>query len=145
MGDHAPLPADGHANLLQQVFELWAQPEVERRQVLGTMPRPAQVHAVQVLLRADGPVDVRLNDEVRGIARATADRDVAAGELVSFQDVESLVDFSLEAADDANAGHITAIALPAGWAVLSTRARTPNGSPSTGSRQTSFSKRPRMH
>jgi uncharacterized protein (UPF0332 family) len=112
------LSCEGHANLLRQVFELWAQPEVARRQEAGTLPRPVTINAVQVLLHAAAPPEVRLNDEVRGIARAISAQPVPANELVSYHDVDSLVDFSLEADDDENAGHITAIALPAGWAVL---------------------------
>src|SRR4051794_7508333 len=109
------LSLEGQEHLLEQVFELWAQPEVRRRQEAGEMPRPARVHAVQVMLRVDAAPEVRLNEEVRGVARAAANRSVEAGDLVGYEDVESLMDFSLEAADDANAGHITAIALPAGW------------------------------
>src|SRR3712207_5214815 len=112
------LSKEGHEHLLRQVFELWAQPEVRRRQAAGTLQRPARIHAVQVLLRVGQPPEVRLNEEVRGVARARANQALDAEELVAYEDVDALVDFSLEAADDANAGHITAIALRDGWAVL---------------------------
>ncbi len=59
--------------VIKQAMDLWFTPEVTRRQALGLATRPFTWNAGQVPIspRGGDPV-VRLNEEVRGIVRATA-------------------------------------------------------------------------
>lgn len=81
------------------------------------MPTPAQVHAIQIVLRVGKAPEVRLNDEVRGQADVRATRDIAAWEEIRVADIDQLNGFTLTADEDPDPAHITAIALKDGWGI----------------------------
>ena len=76
---------DGADRMLQQAFELWFQPEIDRRVSAGTLPSEFSVWAAQVIMEPDGdsPV-VRFSDQIRGVLTGRTTRPVAAGEIVRF-------------------------------------------------------------
>jgi hypothetical protein len=63
------------------------------------------------------PAEVRFNEEVRGSAQVTARRDIGAGEEILQKDVEKVHDFLLAEDEDANAAHVTMLALQGGWSI----------------------------
>lgn len=104
--------------MLAQSFELWFQPEIERRQVAGSLPEDFALWGAQVIMDPDrqAPV-VRLNEEVRGVVTARAARPVAAGDLVRPADLDTLVGMSLTD-EDPNAGHFTALLHADRWYIF---------------------------
>jgi hypothetical protein len=58
-------------NLMQQVHELWINPEIERRREAGRLPDDFALTSVQVIMNldADAP-EVRFNEEVKVLAEA---------------------------------------------------------------------------
>jgi uncharacterized protein (UPF0332 family) len=99
---------------LEQVFELWVMPEVQRRQSAGHLPPNFQLSRAQVVFEVDAPVTVRLNDEVRATMQVRATREIAKGEAVSLSDFSEIVSVELTE-NDPNAGHITIIAHQGIW------------------------------
>lgn len=73
--------------LVDDVFEIWVDPEMRAR---GLEPvRESITHAL-VELPPDGPVIVRLNDEVELHARVRVTRSIEAGENILDSDVDSI-------------------------------------------------------
>jgi HEPN domain-containing protein len=101
--------------LLQQAFELWIEPEIERRRQAGRLPDGFKLHAAQVIfdMELDAP-EVRLNDEVKAALQIRVDRAIEPGEPVRWADVTELVDLQLTD-QDPNAGHLTVLSRPDGW------------------------------
>ncbi|HZP73765.1 MAG TPA: hypothetical protein VFA97_10355 [Gaiellaceae bacterium] len=54
--------------LLEQAFDLWLIPEIERRRALGAIAAEWVLERAQVIFGSEGPPVVRLNSEVRGTA-----------------------------------------------------------------------------
>ncbi len=105
---------EGPDRTLQQVFELWVMPEVQRRQSAGELPPTFQLWSAQVVFEVDAPVKVRLNKEVRTMMKVRATRAVAKGEAVDMSDFSEIVSIELTE-NDPNAGHITIIAHQGTW------------------------------
>lgn len=81
-----PAPDAGFgATLMQQMFDLWINPEVTRRN--GTIAA-GEVHRALVVMAPGRPLEVKLNDEVSWIATLEARRTIAAGEPVTSADVD---------------------------------------------------------
>lgn len=104
-------------NNLMQIFVL---PEILRRQEKGELPNPFHLVAAQVLLYPDtrGNV-VRLNEEVRIIARATPTADSGligeVGEFVKLDQIES-IDWLFPAnEDDPDCGYIIFAQIKGQW------------------------------
>lgn len=100
---------------IKQAFELWITPEVVKRQTAGTLPAPFELTAAQVLFSPEGPgFLVRLNDEVRGVAWARAQRAVEKGDPVLQSDLEHMEVFDIEGAD-LDHGHLTIFSIGGRW------------------------------
>jgi hypothetical protein len=100
--------------LLEQAFELWINPELERRRASGTLKEPFQFLMAQQIQRPDGTTIVRLNDEVRGIASLIASRDMETGEGILLSDLDGLQNFDLEE-DELDCGHWTVFRTGKRW------------------------------
>lgn len=100
--------------MLQQAFDLWITPEVEKRKAAGTLPEPFHLFMAQRIQRPDGTTLVRFNDEVRGVANARASRPVAMGEQLVLSDLEHLTEFDVPD-DELDCGHWTIIRTEAKW------------------------------
>ena len=80
-----PLPVAPFGDeAVQQVFDLWLTPEVERRRAAGRLPQP--IRKAQIIFEVDGRPVVRFNDEVRVIMTVRTTRAVTKGEVVSSAD-----------------------------------------------------------
>jgi uncharacterized protein (UPF0332 family) len=91
---------------LQQVFELWVIPEVERRRSSGQLSPNFQLWRAQIVFDVDAPVRVRLNDEVQSVMKVRASRAITKGEAVGMNDFSEVVSIELTG-NDPNAAHIT--------------------------------------
>lgn len=113
-----PLDAREDVNLgqalLEQTLQLWIQPELARRQSLGTLAHDFQLRQAQVLLEVDRPPIVRLNEEVRAVVRAVAQRAIQPGEEVGEEDLGDISTILLTDADP-NAGHVTMVLHRGAW------------------------------
>ena len=99
----------GANRLLEQSFQLWFRPEIERRKSTASLPNGFSIWAGQVImdLELDAPI-IRLNEEVRGVLSAKAARPITAGEAVSLNDFQNLQGMTL-GNEFPNAGHLSAI------------------------------------
>src|SRR4029453_11088445 len=93
-------------SLLEQAWRLWIEPEVVQRQAQGILPKPFELRAAQGLMEGDRPLQVLLNEEVRAVVSARAERAIQKGESVSEADIDDIKGFTLTDADP-NAAHIT--------------------------------------
>jgi hypothetical protein len=102
--------------LLEQAWRLWIEPEVAQRQASGTLPKPFELRAAQVLMEIDRPRQVRLNEEVRAVISARAQRTIQKGEPVSEADIDDIEEFTLTDTDP-NAAHITMLLHRGVWRI----------------------------
>lgn len=82
-----PDPQPGDA-LVEQVFELWVNPELKRR---GLQLSRDEITQVVVEMPAhDGDLMVSLNQDAEIVAMTTAKRDLKAGETVYLEDIDQI-------------------------------------------------------
>lgn len=95
--------------LVENFMSMFINPEVERRQVSGELPKPLELRAAQVILFPDerSPV-VRVNSEVRAIAKITYVEGTvkAVGDAIYAHDIEAIESVELGPDDDPDCGHI---------------------------------------
>ena len=100
-------------NLYDNIFRIWANPEIERRKAVGKVLEGYKPWAVQVLMEPTIPNQVRFDEEVNGVFRAAPTAEIPGGETLgplNFHKVaKSIVSFELSGNDSANAGHITLV------------------------------------
>lgn len=94
--------------VLEQMYTLWINPEIEKRRGAGNLPEPFILYAAQVVMNVDAALQVRFNEEVKFIAEVRATRAIKKGEPISFNDFDKVIAVELTD-EDADAGHITAI------------------------------------
>jgi hypothetical protein len=99
------------------VVDQFLNPEVKRRFDAGEIAAEVAIARVQVVLYADKPAVIRLNDEVRGILSVKAARDIAKGEIVYSDDISAIGDFE-RSPEDGDAAHITMFHLGEGWHII---------------------------
>jgi HEPN domain-containing protein len=104
-------------NLMQDVLDLWINPEIERRRESGTLPDDFAVRRAQVIMNIDAHApEVRFNEEIKALARARAARAIDAGEEVTEADLEGIEDIVLTD-QDPNAGHLTMMLFKGHWII----------------------------
>lgn len=104
-------------NLLQNAFDLWINPEIERRREADLLPDNFVFRGAQVIMDLDLQAPkVRLNEEIRAVAQARAARAVEAGEPVTEDDLQSIEDIMLTD-EDPNAGHLTLMSFKGRWII----------------------------
>lgn len=94
--------------VLEQAFELWINPELARRKASGVLPDDFALWGAQRIQPPEGPVIIRINDEIRGVASVKAKRAVEKGDDVVLGDFEGLEDFDLPF-DELDSGHWTVL------------------------------------
>lgn len=107
-------------NTFEQVMDLWITPEVKRRQDAGTIPKPYDLVAAQVIFHSDGRnQEVRLNAEVRSIGKVKLKEGVSknAGDPVYAHEVDSYESFRLPDDGDPNCGHFTLRRVADQWTI----------------------------
>jgi HEPN domain-containing protein len=73
--------------LIEQIFELWVQPEIERKRLSLA---PEHVVKALVVMPPDRPTAVLLNDEARLVVQVRATGPVREGEQVTLHDYDDL-------------------------------------------------------
>jgi hypothetical protein len=109
------MPPEAGVNLMQSLLSVFVEPDLARRLQAGRPLAPGTpLVAIQVVFNVRRDAEVRLNDEVRGVAHARARRDMVAGEEVMSDDIAELSRIELTD-EDPDAAHITALLLGDGW------------------------------
>lgn len=109
--DSEPITEAWTHGLVRQTMENFVQPEVRRRREAGQISGPFGLKAVQVLLYVTRPYEVRLNDEVRVIARVEALGPIKRGDPVLRSQIGRIEELVLTP-EDADAAHITILWYP---------------------------------
>ena len=104
-------------NLMQQVHDLWINPEIERRRGMRRLPDDFAIRRAQVIMNLDADaLEVRFNEEVKVLAEAEWAREVEYGEDVTEADVEHIRNLTLTD-HDPNAGHLTMVLFKGRWII----------------------------
>lgn len=102
--------------VFQQVMEIWIGPEIERRKKLGKIDENFVLSKAQVVFSLTGGNTMRINDEVKAIIEAKANRDVKKGEPLYERDISSIENIKLTE-QDSNSAHITLLYFKNNWIV----------------------------
>lgn len=101
--------------VIEQAFNLWINPEIERRREAGRLPDDFDLYAVQVIMNVDTDApEVRLNDEVRAALKVRATRDIEKGQALKPGDFDHIEAIELTELDP-NAGHFTMLRHEGSW------------------------------
>jgi len=95
--------------LIQQAFDFWINPEIEKRRRAGRIPDSFSLYAAQVIMDLDGTApEVRLNEEVKAVLKVRATRSIEKDEVVTENGFDYIE--TIELTDlDPNAAHLTMI------------------------------------
>lgn len=118
--ESSPLALDNEiaTRVMQQAFDLWINPEIERRRAAGRLPEDFALYAAQVVMDLDSELpQVRLNGEVKAVMSAPASRPVELGEELSPAEFGPIESIELTDADP-NAAHLTMICHHGVWALV---------------------------
>jgi hypothetical protein len=99
----------GPERTLLQMFRLYVEPEVKRRQF------PDPVVRTQVLFFEGESPEVRLNDEVKISLMVRAPRVIEKGEAISLSEMEQHIEATELDIADADAGYFTAVLVNDHW------------------------------
>jgi hypothetical protein len=105
--------------LNKQIWELWVEPEILRRGREGILAPDFKLYAFQVLLASanDGRESiVRLNDEVKAVAKIRSSRPIRVGDPVYIRDIEAVEEIAL-VDGERNFAHVTGLDLRGTWVV----------------------------
>jgi len=81
------MPPEATEPLIEQIFELWVEPELNRR---GMSIDPVDIRKVVVEFIPGRSVHVLVNDEADIVAEVRATRPIAAGEAITFADFDEI-------------------------------------------------------
>jgi len=99
---------EGPQRTFSQMWEMYFEPEIKRRQVAGVLPEAFQVWMGQILFPPQGEYRVLFNDEVKGVGLMRANRAVTKGEPLTLADLSQVEKFDLPN-DLLDHGHFTII------------------------------------
>ena len=103
--------------VLQQVIDLWINPEVERRRALGIMKEGTILSKIQIVFSLErGFNKIRFNEEVKAVVEARASRDLKKGQIVTEDDVSEIKNIRLTDGDK-NCAHITLLRFKNKWVI----------------------------
>ena len=100
-------------NAIENMFQLWFTPELQRRSTLGSLKPGFQLVIAQALISDDKPVEVRFNEEARLDALIQAPRDLEKGEPIQLNDLSGVQAVELTKSE-LDCGHATIIQSLAG-------------------------------
>jgi len=110
------LDESGARTLLTQLMTLYIYPELMKRQ----LPQDFSLRAAQILFYDDKrPCQVRINEEVRAIARVKLKSGVSKkkSEPIYESEVEDLKEINLTEYDDPNCAHVTLMRVGDTWTI----------------------------
>ncbi|MFH1152100.1 MAG: hypothetical protein V1788_03185 [Nanoarchaeota archaeon] len=102
--------------IFDQVMNIWAIPEIERRKSKGILEEDFEIKRVQVIFTLGKPPEIKFNEEVSITARVKINRDIIKGEDVKYSDVDKFEKFIVDY--PSNSGHITLFRLLDEWVVI---------------------------
>lgn len=103
--------------LFQQVMDIFVIPEMERRRKEGSIKDGTVISKMQIVFSLDkGKNEVRLNEEVKAIVKAKANKPIQKGDIVYETDVDNIEDIELTD-EDVNCGHITLLLFKNNWII----------------------------
>jgi len=101
----------------QQINDFWIIPEIEKRKNANRLPNDFRLRSVQVIFSLDrGWNKVRLNEEVKAIARSKINRPIKKEEAVYENDIDNIEKIELTDGDK-NCAHITLLLFKNSWVV----------------------------
>lgn len=102
--------------MLEQAFDIWINPEIERRQKASCLPDSFNLHMAQIIMNVGVPIEVRLNEEVVAVVQMRATKPLQEGQLITSDDFSEIMNVELTDLDQ-DAGHITMILHNDTWLV----------------------------
>lgn len=103
--------------VFQQVMDIWINPEIERRKKLGKIDNSFILFKAQIVFSLDnGKNYVRLNNEVKAIAKCKVNKNKNKGEMVYEKDVDNIEKIELTDTD-INCAHITLLLFKNNWII----------------------------
>ena len=121
---HASKPvndSDFTLAVLRNAFELWFEPEIQRRQERGEFPKPFKLWAAQILMEPDSPPVIAFNEQIQGVLQAKPDANtplpIEKGQQLRLRDLGDIVGMQLTT-EHPNAGHLTALFHKGAWYLL---------------------------
>lgn len=106
--------------VFQQFMELYINPEVNRRQEAGELPKPLDLRAAQIIFFSDDRKTlVRINEEIKTIAKVKFKQGISkvVGEPIFQHEIEGLEEINLTEDDDPDCGHATLIKINGRWTI----------------------------
>ncbi len=103
-------------NLLTQLMTIYISPELRKRQ----HPQNFNLRAAQIIFYDDSrPCQVRINDEINGIAKVKLKSGVSKkkNEPIFENEVEGLSEINLTEYDDPNCAHVTLVRIRNTWTI----------------------------
>ena len=102
--------------VLQQVMEIWINPEIERRKKLGKIGDNFTLSKAQIVFSLISGNKIRINNEVKAIAKCKAKKPIKKGDIIYESDVDNIENIKLTD-DDFNCAHITLLRFKNNWVV----------------------------
>jgi uncharacterized protein (UPF0332 family) len=112
--DEIPIDVSGPERTILHMFQLAFAPEIRRRFDSGLLDDDFCLLFAQLLQPTDCPQIVRLNDQVRGVARLHRDPAMVPDEVIYSTDLKHIVGFDLTE-EDLNCGHFTLLWTGVTW------------------------------
>lgn len=103
-------------NLLSDLMTLYVIPEIERR----GLPRNFNLHAAQIIFWDTRPCQVRINDEIKAIAKVRLKSGVSKqkNDPIYENEVEGLNEITLSETEDPNCAHVTLVRIENTWTIV---------------------------
>src|SRR5690349_13255934 len=93
------LPPEATQRLLDQVFAIWINPEIERRRAEGLLGDGWGLIAAQIIFNVGGQNEVRLNEQVQIVLQVRSTRAIDEGEPIRGEDFSEIVGGNLTSTD----------------------------------------------
>jgi len=103
--------------VFQQVMDLWITPEIEKRKIHKKIPSEFKLRSAQIVFSSERTlIKIRLNNEVKAIAKCKVNKAKNKGDFVYEEDIENIE--SIELTDkDPNSAHLTLLLIKGRWII----------------------------
>lgn len=103
--------------ILQQAFDIWINPELEKRKENGRIPDNFILWGAQIIFSGDRNFNkVRINDEIKVVIEAKDTKPIINGENFFIRDIDEINSVKLTNKDP-NCGHITLLHFNNQWII----------------------------